>query len=251
MRRLLQRKYDYLYVIVLNLVLEVFQVETRKLAFFALFTIISLAAYQMRFSIILGVPSQNLSFTFFEFIGPIGAGIFNSTLGVASVLLVEVMNLFVSGGALAPVTIVMLVPMMFAAFYFGSKSKIRAAIPLVCMGLFVLNPIGGQVWYYSLYWLIPAAAAVWGDRLFFRSLGATFTAHAIGSVAFLYMFNIPAATWITLIPIVAYERISFAIGISISYIAVNTILSGVSSRVDLRSLKIDRRYVLSVNQKET
>lgn len=46
--------------------------EMRKLAFLALFTIISLAAYQLKFSTILGVPSQN--FNFFQFIGPIGAG---------------------------------------------------------------------------------------------------------------------------------------------------------------------------------
>lgn len=216
--------------------------ETRKLAFIALFTIISVIAYQFNFSAILGV--QSTDFNYFQFIGPIGAGIFSTGLGIASVALVEVLNFFITGSALNITTLIMFFPMLFAAFYFGSKSKSRVIVPLVCMALFILNPIGMQVWYYSLYWLIPVAAALWKDKLFLRSLGATFTAHAVGSVAFLYAFNIPAATWITLIPIVAYERLSFTIGICISYIAVNTILSSISNKVDLRVLKIDPRYIL-------
>jgi len=216
--------------------------EKREVAFLALFTILSLAAYQLKFSTILGVPSQN--FNFFQFMGPIGAGIFTPILGVVSVLFVEVLNFFISGKALDPITLVRLTPMMFAAYYFGSKSRNRVIVPLICMGLFMLHPIGRQAWYYSLYWLIPVAAALWKDKLFLRSLGATFTAHAIGSVAFLYAFGIPADVWATLVPITAYERLSFAVGISISYIAVNSILNSISSRVDVRVLKVDPRYVL-------
>lgn len=218
----------------------------RKAAFLALFTILSIAAYQLRFSTILGVPSQN--FTFFQFIGPIGAGIFDTSLGVLSVLLVEMLNFLLIGKTLELVTLIRFTPMMFAAYYFGSRSRSRVIIPLLCMGLFVLHPIGRQTWYYSLYWLIPVAAAVWKDRLFLRSLGATFTAHAIGSVAFLYAFNIPADVWAALIPIVAYERLSFAIGISVSYIAVNTVLSSISSRVDVSCLRVDPRYVLFIHK---
>ncbi|MCX6776720.1 MAG: hypothetical protein NTY73_01960 [Candidatus Micrarchaeota archaeon] len=216
--------------------------EKREVAFLALFTILSLAAYQLKFSTILGVPSQN--FNFFQFMGPIGAGIFTPILGVVSVLFVEVLNFFISGKALDPITLVRFTPMMFAAYYFGSKSRNRVIVPLICMGLFMLHPIGRQAWYYSLYWLIPVAAALWKDKLFLRSLGATFTAHAIGSVAFLYAFGIPADVWATLVPITAYERLSFAVGISISYIAVNSILNSISSRVDVRVLKVDPRYVL-------
>lgn len=216
--------------------------EKRKLAFLALFTILSLAAYQLKFSTILGVPSQN--FNFFQFIGPIGAGIFTPILGAVSVLFVEALNFLISGKALDPITLVRFTPMMFAAYYFGSKSRNRVIVPLVCMGLFMLHPIGRQAWYYSLYWLIPVAAAVWKDKLFLRSLGATFTAHAVGSVAFLYAFGIPADVWATLVPITAYERLSFAVGISISYIAVNTILNSISSRVDVKVLRVDPRYVL-------
>jgi hypothetical protein len=228
----------------LNLVLGVFLMDMKKLAFLALFTILSLVAYEMKFSVILGVPSQNLSFTFFEFIGPIGAGLFSTGLGIVSVVFVEVLNFLISGGAVDLTAVIMFIPMIFAAFYFGSKSRSRVVIPLVCMGLFVLNPLGRQAWYYSLFWLIPVAAALWKDNLFLRSLGATFTAHAVGSVAFLYAFSIPADVWATLVPITAFERISFAVGISISYIAVNTILSSISSKVDLKVLKIDPRYVL-------
>lgn len=223
--------------------------NARKLAFLALFTVVSLAAYQLKFSTILGVPSQ--SFTFFQFLGPIGAGIFNPLWGVISVLFVEILNFIISGKALELITLIRFTPMMFAAFYFGSKSRSRVIVPLLCMALFVIHPIGRQAWYYSLYWLIPVATAIWKDKLFLRSLGATFTAHAVGATAFLYAFNIPAETYAMLVPITAYERFAFAVGISVSYIAVNTILNSISSKVDVSCLKIDPRYALFIHKEHT
>ncbi|MEM3555656.1 MAG: hypothetical protein QXF56_02990 [Candidatus Micrarchaeia archaeon] len=221
----------------------------RKLAFLGLFTILSLVAYQLKFSTILGVPSQN--FTFFQFLGPIGAGIFNPLLGVLSVLFVEILNFLISGKALELITLIRFTPMMFAAFYFGSKSRSRVIIPLLCMALFITHPIGREAWYYSFFWLIPVAAALWKENLFLRSLGATFTAHAIGATAFLYAFNIPAEVWATLVPITAFERVSFAVGISISYVAVNTLLSSIAGKVDVSCLKIDPKYVLFIHRERT
>jgi len=47
-----------------------------------------------------------------------------------------------------------------------------------------------------------------------------------------------------LIPIVAYERFLFALGISGSYIAFNTALSRVEAVAKSGMVAIDRRYVL-------
>ena len=47
-----------------------------------------------------------------------------------------------------------------------------------------------------------------------------------------------------MIPVVAVERFAFASGISISYVAMNTVLSAFSSKIDLSFLNIEQRYSL-------
>jgi len=219
-----------------------FEFDSRKLAFLLLFSITALILYQYNVSKIVGVNDQY--FTGFQLIGPIGGGIINPALGAVSALGVEVANFVFLGTPLTLVSFFLLFPMAFAAWYFGSKKIDSALVGLVCMVLFWLSPVGAQAWYYALYWLIPLGASFFKNNLFARSLGATFTAHAVGSVVFLYAFPMPAAAWIALIPVVAVERFAFASGICISYVAMNTVLSAFSSKVDLSFLNIEERYSL-------
>jgi len=221
-----------------------FEIEKRTIIFLLIFSVVGLFLYQIKFSEILGVQSQN--FTLFQFIGPIGAGIAGSAFGVVSVLIVESMNFLVNGKAPELLTFVRFLPMMLAALYFGQKGKSSAVIAAICMVAFWASPVGLQVWYYPLYWLIPIGASFFKGNIFVRSLGATFTAHAVGSVIFLYAFAIPAPVWASLIPIVAIERLTFAGGITASYYAMNTILDALSSkaRIDLGFLNIDKKYSL-------
>jgi hypothetical protein len=137
--------------------------------------------------------------------------------------------------------------MLFAAYSFGryAKKNYAAFVPLLCMAAFMLHPIGSQVWYYSLYWLIPPLAHLFAKRLFFRSLGATFTAHAIGSTLWLYAIPMPPEAWIMLIPIVAFERILFAAGISISYVVLNTVLDKLEAIVPSEIVHVNPAYVIS------
>ncbi len=67
-------------------------------------------------------------------------------------------------------------------------------------------------------WLIPLAAYFKRDWLYLRALGATFTAHAVGGAAWVWAFNLPASVWQGLIPVVAAERLLFAVGISAAYL---------------------------------
>ena len=219
------------------------EIGSKKLAFILLFSALSLLFYQFNFSEIVGAESKAY-FTLFQFIGPIGGGIISPLGGALSVLVVEITNFFFTGKALDPIIIVRFLPMVFAALYFGSKRKASGFVALACMLLFWLHPIGNQAWFYALYWLIPLGATFYRHNLFARSLGATFTAHSIGSVAFLYAFNLPAEIWIGLIPIVAFERLMFAAGISVSYYAVNTVLNAFSSKVDFSFLNIEKKYAL-------
>lgn len=85
-------------------------------------------------------------------------------------------------------------------------------LPIICMTLFVIHPIGSQAWPYAMYWCIPIILWFISDTIWSRALGASFVAHAIGSVIWLYTGNIPAHLWYGLIPVVIVERLCMASG---------------------------------------
>lgn len=218
------------------------KIDIRIIAFFLIFSAISLGLYQINFSQIIGAEGHQ--FTLFQFIGPIAGGVISPIGGALSVLFVELTNSILTGKSPELLTLVRFLPMMFAAIYFGSKNKASALVAAACMVLFWLHPIGSQVWFYALYWLIPLGASFYKQNIFVRSLGTTFTAHAVGSTAFLYTLSLPAEVWVMLIPIVAVERLIFASGITVSYYAVNTALSAFSSKIDFSFLNIEKKYAL-------
>jgi hypothetical protein len=220
--------------------------SAKGLAFVMLFSALVLAADNVNFSRILG-GANNQSFTFFQFMGPIAGGFLGAGAGVLSVLLAEVISFIWLGKAFETVNLLRLLPMLFAALYFAKYSRNRlfgAAVPLFCMALFILHPVGGQAWIYSLYWLVPLIALLLPEHLFLRSLGATMTAHSIGSVIWLYSFASTPAFWMALIPVVAFERLLFALGISGIYIAFNTLFSRVEAIAKSGFMFIEEKYVL-------
>jgi hypothetical protein len=221
--------------------------SAKGLAFVMLFSLLVLAADSMNFSPILG-GAANKSFTLFQFLGPIAGGFLGAGVGAVSVLLAEVVSFFWLGKAVNLLNIILLAPMLFATAYFAMYSRGKfagAAISLICMVAFIAHPIGGQAWIYSLYWLVPAIALALPEHLFLRSLGSTFTAHSIGSVVWLYAFPSTAAFWLALIPVVAVERLLFASGISVSYIALNALFARVEAVAKSGFVTIEQRYTLA------
>ena len=218
-----------------------------RLLFIPVFVAIFLVSSMINFSPVLGAANQQ--FTLSQFFGPIAGAFLGPLFGAISILGAQLISYFTSGKAFDWVNIFRLAPMLFAAYYFGRKdSKLIAVVPLMCMALFMIHPIGAQVWYYSLYWLIPIIAAVFfSDRLIAKSFGATFSAHAIGGTIFLYTIPTNAALWQMLIPVVAFERTMFALGITFSYLAMNTFLSKVEHMLPEKALEISRKYVLGRN----
>jgi hypothetical protein len=85
-------------------------------------------------------------------------------------------------------------------------------LPLFCMALFIVHPVGYYAAPYTLYWLIPSVIAlIPHPHRLLRALGSTFTAHAIGSVLWIWTHpTMSAAMWLNLIPVVACERLLFA-----------------------------------------
>lgn len=108
------------------------------------------------------------------------------------------------------------------------------------------------MWYFSLYWLIPVAVALLPHKtpgaLLLRSYGATFTAHAVGGALWIWTVPMSPEQWIALIPVVAFERFLFGLGIGGSYVLVNSFLdlAAEKMRVQLpeQIVRVDRRYAL-------
>ncbi|MCX6778119.1 MAG: hypothetical protein NT157_04505 [Candidatus Micrarchaeota archaeon] len=221
-----------------------FEITRRKILFFMIFGAAAMVADQINFSRVLG--AENQYFTLFQFFGPLAAAFIGIGMGVAAILAAELANFVLLGKAITLVNVARLFPMLFAAYYFARNGRKESAIvPIVCMILFAIHPIGAQAWYYSLYWLIPVIAMALPNRLLARSLGATFTAHAVGSIIWLYSFPSTPEFWVMLIPVVAFERVLFAGGISISYVGFNSVLARLENMFDLRELFVDKRYVLA------
>lgn len=209
-----------------------------------MFTFLGLAAFQVPISRIIGSAQ---SFTLFEFLGPASGMFLGPVLGGVSVFFVRSLNLVIFRKELDFLTIVRFLPAILAAVYFGLKTKKTAIIFPICISLFLLNPVGRQAYIYPLIWLIPFFASFGKKRLVLNSLGATFTAHAVGSVIFLYSFGLTPSVWMSLIPIVFIERGIFTVGIWTSCIVLNSVLDKLAGFRAMRFLQplVNRNYLIS------
>ncbi len=166
------------------------------------------------------------AFSAIEFVGPIAVIFLGPLTGVLAVLLGKGFSLGVLSFGIFDIGRILAMPLAALYFAYYKKYKWISLLPALGIILFALGPNGAiSYWYYALYWLIPAIIAYADtNNLFLRSLGATFTAHAVGSVAFLYAFAPNPALWGALIPVVAVERLIFALGISASYVVIAYVL---------------------------
>lgn len=116
---------------------------------------------------------------------------------------------------------------------------IRLLLPLACMGLFMIHPVGAQAFIYSCYWLIPVILYfIPRQSLFLTALGSTFVAHAVGSVIWCYTMPMTPAMWMGLMPIVLLERTLFALGMVIAYRVIDFIFGKIDK------LNPQQRFIL-------
>ena len=219
--------------------------------FIVVFTVLVLFGKQINFSPLVG--AENQFFTLFQFFGPIAGGFLGSFFGVIAVLFAQLIDFFVVGKEVTLINLLRLSPMLFAAYYFGTKKKnLSIIVPIIAIGAFVLHPVGREVWFFSLFWLIPIIAKLlpqkYSNSLISKSLGATFIAHAVGGAFWIWTVPMTAGQWIALIPIVIYERLLFAGGITISYVAFNALLDRILNvfkiKVPIDVLRIEKRFTL-------
>jgi hypothetical protein len=93
------------------------------------------------------------------------------------------------------------------------------------MVLFIAHPFGFYAAPYALYWLIPMVIYFSRKKtVFLQALSATFIAHAVGSVIWLYLKALPTAVWLGLIPVVIFERLLYATFMTAVYYGVRQVL---------------------------
>ena len=222
-------------------------ITTKGLIFLLIFSVLVFAGDRINFSKLVG--AQNQFFTLFQFFGPVAGAFLGPVVGVLSVLIAEVASKISTHATFDMVAILRLLPMLFAAWYFGTKKdRISFLIPALAIILFVAHPVGRQVWFFSLFWTIPIIIKLlpkkYSEKVFLRSLGATFTAHAVGGAMWNYIVPMTKAAWIALIPVVIYERLLFSSGIAVSFVLLNTLLDKLDSKTKAEYVNVDKKYIL-------
>lgn len=226
----------------LNYLNDLMKTDRKKLLFLALFTTVGFITLQMPFNKLAG---SNVSFTLFDFFAPIAGAFLGPLYGIGSVLAVEVVNNLVKQTPWTTGAIIRLFPTLFAVFYFATVVKKGPnnwilAVPIAAIFVFLAHPIGRQVPYYSLFWIIPLIAYRFRSNLYMSSLGATFTAHAVGGAAWIWAFNLKAAVWQGLIPVVISERLLFAAGIAGSFVITKAVLNFLAAKHVLPRIEISQ-----------
>lgn len=197
-----------------------FSSKNKKILFALAFIALGIILMQIPFTAMVGA---NAHFTLFDFFGPIVGAFLGSIPGMITVLAMQLANWAWHGFHTDAASLIRLLPMLFATLYFARKSKWMMIVPIAATVAFLAHPEGRLAWTYTLYWLIPIVAYFWHDKFVFaRALGTTFTAHAVGGALWIWAFNMKAALWIGLIPVVWKERGLMALGMTLTYLAFRT-----------------------------
>lgn len=222
----------------------------KNLLFIATFAILGFLALQIPVTQLVG---SKVKFTFYDAFAPIAGSFIGGVPGVIAVFLTQLFNFLAHGANIEDAgTFVRFFPALFAVLYFAKKNWLNMLIPALAIVAFIANPVGREVWYFSLFWLIPIIAYFFRDRfLFARALGATFTAHAVGGALWIWMFALPAAAWNALIPVVMAERFLFTLGICGSFILVNNFLYILEEKNLLKiGFYINQKYLAPIMRKK-
>jgi len=224
---------------------------TKRLIFIAIFTVLVLIGKNINFSPLVG--AENQFFTLFQFFGPIAGGFLGSIIGAVAVLIAELIDFFIVGKEVTLINLLRLSPMIFAAYYFGTKKKnLSVLVPIIAIALFILHPVGREVWFFTLFWTIPIIGKLlprkYSGNVLVKSYGATFAAHSVGGALWIWTIPMTAGQWIALIPIVFLERFLFGAGIAVSYVTFNVLFEKVLDKLKIKIpsdvLRIEKRFTL-------
>ncbi len=189
---------------------------------------------------ILKMIGVDANFTLAVMLAPVFGALLGPALGIGTIVLSQLFGL--TAGTIqfdSALAVASFMPIVGALFYFGSLRKNKwatIALPALAIVAFLAHPIGRSVWYYSLFWTLPIGVSLFKKpldkllgrfdlaRVYLYALGAVFVDHSVGATIYLYALSIPAAAWIASIPLVPFERLLFAGGITVNYVVIYSIL---------------------------
>ena len=94
-------------------------ITTKGLIFLLIFSVLVFIGDRINFSKLIGTDNQ--FFTLFQFFGPVAGAFLVPVVGVLSILIAEIASKIINHAAFDLVTVLRLTPMLFAAWYFGTK----------------------------------------------------------------------------------------------------------------------------------
>lgn len=149
----------------------------------------------------------------------------------------------ISSAGISFLPITLYIPTVCSMLYgYYSYTWLRISISMICITLFLMHPVGYGAAPYALFWLIPIICSfVSKKHIFWTMLGATFTAHAVGSVLWLYQVPMTSAQFLALIPIVIVERCMMACIMTVAYYLLKNVHIQ-RYLLPLLSLKMDLKH---------
>jgi hypothetical protein len=226
---------------------------TSKIALFTIFIAITTVASKLTFSCVLG--SYAMKFSGINFLVPLLGAFFGiTTAGLALATIFALKFFFTTlcvtlGIPTALATLSWIVnthnTKRFAQIAHITDFLLHVLFPITCIILFIMHPTGGQAYAYSFYWFIPVTLFfvqyISEKNIFLMAMQSTFIAHATGSIMVLYTTNLTATQWLSLIPIVAIERLVMASGMTLSMLAITKIYARVQkSRLFAQAIRITK-----------
>jgi len=200
-----------------------------KIMFAVLFAALFIVLSKTKMLPIIGT---DMNFSLGVMFGPALGALLGVPLGIFAILLSQAAGTAIGLYAVEDtLSLLVFFPILIGSVYFarafrGDRKMI--VIPVVCFAAFLLHPIGREVWFYSLFWLIPIVVIAFKEKIdavlkksvartYAYSLGTAFTDHSVGSVVYLWFLNIPAQFWVMAIPMTLIERLIIALGITFSF----------------------------------
>lgn len=111
------------------------------------------------------------------------------------------------------------IPNLLAGLYWrASANWFKIGLPSLCMCLFWYQTWGTIAMAYALLWLIPILITLFKiEQIYLKALAATFIAHSVGSVVWVYAAHLTPEQWWALIPVALCERVFLAILMGLVY----------------------------------
>lgn len=145
------------------------------------------------------------------------AGAFGGISGSVGMLAMGLLMRCLLVGSMPLLFLAYHIPGFFASLYWATDSKMLRVIPaILCVVLFLAHPAGAESAWYSLFWLVPMIFASYSNP-WATALGSSFTAHAVGTIVWLYAGQLHAADFMLLAQVVVVERLMIAVAMVLAY----------------------------------